>query len=127
MQQRPQSTHIQKIVQRSSPFILTSFGAPSFSAGSSFETLDFSLPSYNEAVSGSVGGPDSTKTEPPSAPPAFTATFTEPVVSAPPSSPPPPKPIEKDEKAATEATVAADEIKKAELQARRALEKQKQL
>ena len=34
--------------------LLLSVGAPSFGGGGSFETLDFSLPSYNEAVSGDV-------------------------------------------------------------------------
>jgi len=30
--------------------IISSAGAPAFSAGASFDTLDFSLPSYNEAT-----------------------------------------------------------------------------
>ena len=32
--------------------ILSSAGAPSFTAGGSFETLDFSLPSYDQATKG---------------------------------------------------------------------------
>ena len=32
--------------------ILSSAGAPSFTAGGSFDTLDFSLPSYDEATKG---------------------------------------------------------------------------
>ena len=35
--------------------VLLSAGAPSFGGGGSFETLDFSLPSYSEAIGGSVG------------------------------------------------------------------------
>lgn len=51
---------------------MISIGAPSFSAGSSFDTLDFSLPSYDEATKGgdvSSGGAKSA--------PAFTADFPE--------------------------------------------------
>ena len=40
--------------QMESSSTLLSAGAPSFGAGASFETLDFSLPSYNQAVSGDV-------------------------------------------------------------------------
>ena len=43
--------------------LLISAGAPSFGGGSSFETLDFSLPSYSEA-----NGGDSKPAEPKSAP-----------------------------------------------------------
>ena len=39
----------------SSSNIVLSAGAPSFGGGGSFETLDFSLPSYDQAVSGSQG------------------------------------------------------------------------
>jgi hypothetical protein len=48
-----------------------SIGAPSFSAGSSFDTLDFSLPSYDEATKG--GDISSTS----KSAPAFTADFPE--------------------------------------------------
>lgn len=37
--------------------LILSVGAPSFGAGASFETLDFSLPSYDQAVSGDVAKP----------------------------------------------------------------------
>jgi hypothetical protein len=116
---------IHKVAKSLSPIILTSIGAPSFIAGSSFETLDFSLPSYNEAVGrtpiteGKSNGPLS-----------FTATFNEPLVYTPPS--PIPSPSERDEKGSPTKDAEAkklddEEKKKADLQAKRALEKQKQL
>lgn len=124
----PQPMHIQRLTPSSTPIILTAFGAPSFGGGASFETLDFSLPSYNEAVKGSSEGRDSAMVEsPPAGPPSFTATFAEPVDSAPPSSVAKSKEIEEKAAQDNEARLAAEEKKKAELQAKRALEKQKQL
>jgi hypothetical protein len=40
--------------QIESSSLIVSVGAPSFGGGTSFETLDFSLPSYDEAVGGDV-------------------------------------------------------------------------
>jgi len=51
---------------QSSTVLLSAFGAPSFSGGASFETLDFSLPSYNEATKSSSSSDGSS-----SAPPSF--------------------------------------------------------
>lgn len=44
--------------------IVLGLGAPSFGGGGSFETLDFSMPSYDQATSGD----DSKKSDAPSAP-----------------------------------------------------------
>lgn len=40
------------VTHAQSSSVLLSAGAPSFGGGGSFETLDFSLPSYDQAVSG---------------------------------------------------------------------------
>ena len=40
------------VTQTQSSSVLLSAGAPSFGGGGSFETLDFSLPSYDQATSG---------------------------------------------------------------------------
>ncbi len=53
--------------------VVVSVGAPGGFGGSSYETLDFSLPSYTEATKGSSSDSGSTK----SAPPSFTASFPE--------------------------------------------------
>ena len=37
--------------------LILSAGAPTFGGGTSFETLDFSLPSYDQAVTGDVAKP----------------------------------------------------------------------
>lgn len=50
----------------SSSSTLISAGAPSFGGGGSFETMDFSMPSYDGSISSSK-----------SAPPSFTATFSD--------------------------------------------------
>lgn len=43
--------------QVESSSLILSAGAPTFGGGTSFETLDFSLPSYDQAVSGDVAKP----------------------------------------------------------------------
>lgn len=50
-------------VQASSSIVL-SLGAPSFGGGASFETLDFSLPSYDQATSGGDITKSSSSTSP---------------------------------------------------------------
>lgn len=60
----------QNIITQSS--VTVSIGAPSFGGGSSFETLDFSLPSYSESTGGASDGAVK-KNEPPS----FKADFPE--------------------------------------------------
>lgn len=60
----------QNIITQSS--LTVSIGAPSFGGGSSFETLDFSLPSYSESTGGASDGAVK-KNEPPS----FKADFPE--------------------------------------------------
>jgi hypothetical protein len=113
--------------------ILSSFGAPSFSGGSSFETLDFSLPSYDEAVK---EGTTESKVDASVGAPASRATLNDPQVSAsPPTSIPAAAPTlptvsqvkDIQKKPADDDAVVAAEKKKADLQLRRALEKQKQL
>ena len=44
--------NIVAVTQTQSSSVLLSAGAPSFGGGGSFETLDFSLPSYDQATSG---------------------------------------------------------------------------
>mmetsp|Transcript_9668 Transcript_9668/g.18145 ORF Transcript_9668/g.18145 Transcript_9668/m.18145 type:complete len:403 (-) Transcript_9668:1869-3077(-) len=60
---------IKNTLQTGASSTIISIGAPSFSAGSSFDTLDFSLPSYEEATKG--GDISSTS----KSAPAFTADF----------------------------------------------------
>ena len=85
--------------------ILLSAGAPSFSSGGSFDTLDFSLPSYGDALKGD------TESSPKKAP-AFSASFPELKLPETPSSSPAPEP-QKDDTAAAEAKAAAEAEKKA--------------
>lgn len=49
--------------QIESSSLIVSGGAPSFGGGASFETLDFSLPSYDEAVGGDVSSKSAPKKE----------------------------------------------------------------
>eukprot|EP00804_Cyclotella_cryptica_P030497 CCRYP_008542-RE/>CCRYP_008542-RE protein AED:0.42 eAED:0.41 QI:0/0.75/0.6/1/0.75/0.6/5/593/485 len=49
--------------QIESSSVVVSVGAPTFGGGGSFETLDFSLPSYDEAVGGDVSSKPSQKKE----------------------------------------------------------------
>ena len=51
-QQTNNGCHIATVTQTQSSSVLLSAGAPSFGGGGSFETLDFSLPSYDQATSG---------------------------------------------------------------------------
>lgn len=51
--------------------LMVSIGAPSFAGGSSFETLDFSLPSYGEATG------DAKSSDAPKSAPSFSASFPE--------------------------------------------------
>lgn len=62
------TTHEQVMERQtlSSSSSLLSVGAPSFGGGGSFETMDFSMPSYDGSISSSK-----------SAPPSFTATFSD--------------------------------------------------
>lgn len=60
----------QNVITQSS--LTVSIGAPTFGGGSSFETLDFSLPSYSESTGGASDGAVK-KNEPPS----FKADFPE--------------------------------------------------
>jgi hypothetical protein len=49
--------------QFESSSLIVSVGAPSFGGGASFETLDFSLPSYGEALGGDVSSKSDPKKE----------------------------------------------------------------
>lgn len=55
------------------PSVTVSVGGPSFGGGASFDTLDFSLPSYGEATSGSSDA----KSDAPKSAPSFSASFPE--------------------------------------------------
>lgn len=119
---------------------IVSIGAPSFSAGSSFDTLDFSLPSYDEATKGSSS--DSSSKTPKSAP-TFTVDFPElklPREDTSADEAAAKKAVEEDKAAKAKAKeearlakekeaaekAAAEEKKKAEQAARREAEKKKQ-
>jgi len=113
----------------SSSDVLLSIGAPRFGGGDSFETLDFSLPSYGEATKSDTLSPSSSSSSSDS-PPAFSNPFGElkmperATESAKVTPAPAPAPVAKKDDAAEKAAEKADaEARKADEKARKAEEK----
>ncbi len=96
---------------QSSSVIVSAFGAPNGAMGGSYETLDFSLPSYSEATkSGSA-------TKSSDAPPAFTPSFGDLKLPEPSSKVEEVPKEEADEEAKAAAKKAAEEEKAAQKKA----------
>mmetsp|Transcript_16602 Transcript_16602/g.24634 ORF Transcript_16602/g.24634 Transcript_16602/m.24634 type:complete len:422 (+) Transcript_16602:54-1319(+) len=114
----------------SSSDVLLSIGAPRFGGGDSFETLDFSLPSYGEATKSDTLSPSSSSSSSSDSPPAFSNPFGElkmperATESAKVTPAPAPAPVAKKDDAAEKAAEKADaEARKADEKARKAEEK----
>ena len=101
---------IQEVVSSSSAYsnLMLSIGAPGGFGGKTFETLDFSLPSYGESTGGTSGGGETR-----SAPPAFSNPFGSDTTAAP----------DEDKAAAEEAKAQSKAEEKAAAEAKKAQDK----